>query len=67
MGFSEWHHLDFKAIEAETDKHLYVRAENGVLYMINKRFVADRKDYQAGNKNGTISIDEAHAKKLGLI
>ncbi len=67
MGFSNWHHLDFAEIIDESDKHLYVKAETGVVYMINKKHVADKKDYRRGDKNGTISIKESHAEQLGLI
>jgi hypothetical protein len=67
MGFSNWHHLDFAEIIDESDKHLYVKAETGVVYMVNKKYVADRKDYVKGDKNGTISINEKHAEQLGLV
>jgi hypothetical protein len=67
MGFSKWYHLDFSDIIDESDKHLYVKAETGVVYMVNKKCVADRKDYKKGDKNGTISIDERHAERLGLV
>lgn len=67
MGFSNWFHLDFLSIESETERHFYVLADSGIRYRVNKKFVANRKDYEAGNRNGCISINESHAEQLGLL
>ncbi len=67
MGFSEWYHIDFKVIRRRFSGNLEIVAEDGNIYVLPSKDVADQKDYQAGDRNGTISIREELAEQLGLI
>jgi hypothetical protein len=65
VGFSEWLHIDFKVIQSETNRAFKVIAEDNKIYWIPKSQVANRKDYKAGDRNGTISVTEWYAVKEG--
>lgn len=67
MGISNWFHLDFQEIERETDKAFCVILEDGEQIWLPKSQVSDSEAYQAGDKDGIISISEWFARKEGLI
>lgn len=66
MSASSWVHVDFTQITAATADALLVAISGGDEVWIPKSCIADPEDYRKGNKNGSISIREWFAKKIGL-
>lgn len=69
MGYSGWYHVDFKRIVAYDSRNrmFHVEGEDGNMYYMPRRFVADAGDYHAGDKNGVISVKETYAVHAGWI
>ena len=66
MSESGWFHLDFLVIRQETDKAFQVMDTERNLYWIPKSVICDVEDYQAGDRDGTISIAYWFAQKEGI-
>lgn len=67
MSASDWAHLDFDLIVAETDRALLFEfAELAGQIWVPLSVIADPDDYKRGDKNGTVSIKMWFAKKEGL-
>lgn len=67
MSASDWVHLDFNKIVAETDKALLVDlvdADADIWIPLSQ--ISDSDDYREGDKNGTISVSRWFAEKEGL-
>lgn len=63
----EYIHLDVEKILQETDKAFLVRLEDGTELWLPFSQVADYEDYEAGDKNCTISITEWLARQKGIV
>lgn len=72
MGASGWTHLNVKEIRAETDKAFRVRLQPtddepvGKLLWIPMAVIADPEDYDEGDENCTISVEDWWAIKNNL-
>lgn len=53
---SDWVHIEVAVIRKETDKAFNVQFENGQIVWIPKSQVSDADDYEAGDRNATMSI-----------
>lgn len=53
---NDWVHIEVAVIRKETDKAFNVQLENGQIVWIPKSQVSDADDYEAGDRNVTISI-----------
>ena len=67
MPQEEWVHLDVAVIRRETEKAFQVILEDGSIHWLPKSQVADPEDYEAGDRDCTISITGwlASEKNLG--
>lgn len=63
---SEWVHVEVAVIRKETDKAFNVQLENGQILWLPKSQVSDADDYEAGDRNVTISITEWIANEKGI-
>ncbi len=66
MSASNYVHLEVDEIMAETEKAFRVRIGDEE-YWLPFSQIADSDDYQAGDKNCTMSVTEWIAKEKGLI
>ena len=66
MGASEYAHLEFEEIRAESEKAFLVRFADGEQKWIPFSVVADADDYNKGDGPGTISVAEWFASKERL-
>lgn len=66
---SNYVHLDFEEIVAETEKAFLVRLgddlDNEEVWLPFSQ-IADAEDYSVGDKDGTISVTEWIAKEKGI-
>ncbi len=56
MSEQEWVHLEVAVIRKETDRAFNVQLEDGRIYWLPKSQVSDADDYEAGDRNCTMSI-----------
>lgn len=72
MGSSGWTHLDVKEIKGETEKafklHLkpQEKGEVGDIIWVPKSVINDPNDYEVGDKDCTISVEDWWAEKEEL-
>lgn len=67
MSEQEWVHLEVAVIRQETDKAFNLALEDGRIFWIPKSQISDADDYEAGDRNCTISITRwiAEQKEIG--
>jgi hypothetical protein len=63
---SDWVHLDVQVIRRETDKAFQVILEDGSINWLPKSQVCDADEYQAGDRDLTMSVTEWIAQQKGL-
>lgn len=72
MGASGWTHLDVKEIKGETEKAFKLNLKPtkefpaGRLVWVPKSVMSDPDNYDAGDKNCTISVEDWFAEKEKL-
>ncbi len=69
MSSSGWAHLDVLVIARETEKAFQLRLRGGAqrAVWVPKSVVSDAWNYEAGDRDVTVSVQEWFAEKEGLL
>lgn len=66
-----WTHVDVKEIRGETEKAFRIEVKTddgspGPIHWVPKKVISDPDDYEVGDKDCTVSIEEWFATKEGI-